>query len=140
MDRIGRTPNTLAAHRLIGLAGKAGVQDAVVEALFRAYFCEGRDIGDRETLLDVTAGAGLSRERAGAALGGDEGLDAVRAAEASARRRGVQGVPFFVVDGELALSGGQPPDVFLAAFERSVVAASPGGAGCGVQPGQKPAC
>src|SRR5262245_25329863 len=57
-DRIERTPNTLNAHRLIWLAGKEGVQDAVVESLFRAYFTEGRDIGQRQTLLDVVAKAG----------------------------------------------------------------------------------
>ena len=64
-DKIERTPNTLDAHRLIRLAGEQGVQDAVVEALFRAYFTEGRDISDRRTLLDVVAGAGLEREPAG---------------------------------------------------------------------------
>ena len=63
-DRIGRTPNTLDAHRLVGLAEKQGVQDTVVEALFRAYFTEGRDISSRQTLLDVVAEAGLDRHRA----------------------------------------------------------------------------
>ncbi len=105
LDRIERTPNTLDAHRLIGLADEAGVQDAVVEALFRAYFCEGRNIGDRETLLDIVAGAGLSRDRTRKVLDGGEGLDAIRAAEGRARERGVRGVPFFVINGELALSG-----------------------------------
>src|SRR5947209_1031359 len=57
-DKIGRTPNTLDAHRLIRVAGQVGVQDAVVEALFRGYFTEGRDLSDRQTLLDVVAGAG----------------------------------------------------------------------------------
>ena len=60
-EKQERTPNTLDAHRLIGLADRQGFQDAVVEALFRAYFTEGRDIGDRPTLLDVTAQAGLVR-------------------------------------------------------------------------------
>ena len=60
-DRIERTPNTLDAHRLIWLADKQGVQDAVVEALFRAYFTEGRDISNRQTLIDVVAEAGLDR-------------------------------------------------------------------------------
>src|SRR3954447_23685158 len=63
-DRIERTPNTLEAHRLIWLAGKESVQDAVVEALFRAYFTEGRDIGNQQTLLDVVAEAGLDRGKA----------------------------------------------------------------------------
>ena len=62
-DRIERTPNTLDAHRLIWLADKQGVQDAVVEALFRAYFTEGRDISNRQTLLDVVAEAGLDRQQ-----------------------------------------------------------------------------
>ena len=57
-DRIERTPNTLDAHRLIWLADKEGIQDAVVEALFRAYFTEGRDISKRQTLIDVVAEAG----------------------------------------------------------------------------------
>jgi predicted DsbA family dithiol-disulfide isomerase len=60
-DRIERTPNTLDTHRLIWLAGKEGVQDAVVEALFRAYFTEGRDISNHQTLLDMVAEAGLDR-------------------------------------------------------------------------------
>ena len=141
LDRIARTPNTLDAHRLIWLAGEEGVQDAVVEALFRGYFCEGRDIGDRETLLDVVAGAGLSRGRAQEVLDSSEGLDAIRAAEERARQLGVQGVPFFSINGEFALSGAQKPEVFLTAFERSVAtAATADRNGCGVQPGQKPAC
>ena len=63
-DRIGRTPNTLGAHRLIWLAGKEGVQEAVVGSLFGTYFTEGRDIGQRQTLLGVVAGAGLDRHKA----------------------------------------------------------------------------
>jgi predicted DsbA family dithiol-disulfide isomerase len=126
--QITRTPNTLDAHRLIRLAGENGIQDAVVEALFRAYFTNGRDISDRGTLLDVVAGAGLDRDRAGAELTGDGGLMAVRVEEEEARRIGVEGVPFFVVNGELALSGAQPPEIFLAAFER-VSDAGPGATG-----------
>src|ERR1700686_2829905 len=73
-DRIMRTPNTPDAHRLIGLADTEGVQDAVVEAVFRAYFIEGRDISQTTVLLDVVAGAGLDRGRAEAILSGEEGL------------------------------------------------------------------
>jgi predicted DsbA family dithiol-disulfide isomerase len=58
----------LDAHRLIGLADKEGIQDAVVEALFRAYFTEGRNICDRQTLLDVVAAAGLGRSQAAGLL------------------------------------------------------------------------
>ena len=114
-----RTPNTLDAHRLIALAGEQGVQDAVVEAFFRGYFTEGRDIGDRGTLLDLAERAGLDRGRAESLLGGDEGLESLRVAEAEARRLGVQGVPFFVVNGGVAISGAQPPQAFLDAFDRA---------------------
>src|SRR6202790_5235448 len=92
--KVMRTPNTLDAHRLIGLADTEGVQDAVVEAVFRAYFVEGRDISQTTILLDVAARAGLDRGRALAGLSCEQGLAAIRAAEEQARRSGVQGVPF----------------------------------------------
>src|SRR6476646_9962658 len=76
-DRIERTPNTLDAHRLIWLADKEDVQDALVEALFRAYFSEGQDISDRQTLIDVAADAGLDRNKAEAMLNTDDGLEAL---------------------------------------------------------------
>src|ERR1700685_1425092 len=69
-DRIERTPNTLDAHRLIWLAEKHGIQDGVVEALFLAYFTEGKDIGCRQTLLDVVGEAGLDRGKAEGVLNG----------------------------------------------------------------------
>src|SRR5471030_2551973 len=81
-----RTPNTLDAHRLIWLADKEGVQDAVVEALFVAYFTEGRDISNRQTLIDVVAEAGLDRNRAEAVLKNDEGLEAIKEAEELSRQ------------------------------------------------------
>src|SRR5207253_1990997 len=79
-NRVERTPNTLDAHRLIWLADKEGVHDTVVEALFLAYFTNGRDIGNRQTLLDVVADAGLDRQRAEVALDSEEGTEAVREA------------------------------------------------------------
>jgi predicted DsbA family dithiol-disulfide isomerase len=112
-----RTPNTLDAHRLIWLAEKEGVQDAVVEALFRAYFTEGEDIGDTPTLLDVVASAGLNRARAEAMLNSDEGLATIREEDEQARTVGVQGVPFFIINNSVALSGAREPSAFLEAFE-----------------------
>src|SRR5215471_6673714 len=87
-DRIERTPNTLDAHRLVGLAERQGVQDAVVEVLFRAYFTEGRDISNQQTLLDVVAGAGLDRHGGEAVLNSNDGLEAIKDADALARRLG----------------------------------------------------
>ena len=109
-DRMERTPNTLDAHRLIWLADMDGVRDAVVEALFRAYFTEGRDISNSQTLIDVVAEAGLDKKRAETVLDGDEGMEAIRESGEQAQRLRVDSVPFFVVNGKITLSGAQQPD------------------------------
>src|SRR5437879_12421489 len=83
--RTERTPNTLDAHRLIWLADQQGIQDAVMEALFVAYFTEGRDISNRQTLIDVVAEAGLDRNRAEAVLNSNDALEAMKEAEGLSR-------------------------------------------------------
>ena len=117
-EKIRRTPNTFAAHRLIWHAGRQGRQDAVVEALFRAYFVEGRDLGDIDTLEQVAAEAGLERAGTGAFLKGDEGTADVRAEEAAGHRLGIRGVPYFVVNGAYAISGAHPSETFVSVFRR----------------------
>lgn len=116
-SRIARTPNTLDAHRLIRLAAAEGRQDAVVEALFRAYFLDGVDIGAQESLIAIAEEAGIAREVAEPFLAGEDGLDAVRREDLGARRLGITGVPCFIVDGRYAISGAQAPEVFLRVFE-----------------------
>lgn len=113
-DLMRRTPNTFKAHRLIWLAEREGLQDAVVEALFRGYFVEGQDIGDAGVLAEIAASAGLDRARVERFLAGNEGADAVREALDDARRHQVSGVPTFIIDGEPAFAGAQPPDLILA--------------------------
>jgi len=132
-DRQSRTPNTLDAHRVIWLAGERGVQDAVVEALFLAYFTDGRDLSDRAALAEVVVGAGLDRDEVDELLEGDGGLDVVRAGEEHGRRLGVSGVPFFVINGKVAVSGAQPPEAFLQAIEQAGEAVVAGEA-CEVDP------
>jgi predicted DsbA family dithiol-disulfide isomerase len=119
LDCIERTPNTLDAHLLIGLADKKGVQSAFVEALFRAYFTEGRDISNRQTLLNVVAEAGLDRHEAEALLNAEDGLEGIKDGDALARRFRVDGVPFFIVNGTLTLSGAQQSDAFLDVFRQA---------------------
>ena len=114
---IPRTPNTIDAHRLIGVAGRAGNQDAVVEALFRAYFLEGRDIGDRAVLAAVAAVAGLDEKTIRDYLAGRDDVDRVENEDAMARRMGIQGVPCFIMNRRYAISGAQEPAVFLEAIE-----------------------
>jgi predicted DsbA family dithiol-disulfide isomerase len=120
-DRIEWMPNTMDAHRFVWLADQQDCQDAVVESLFRAYFTEGRDIADRQTLIDVVTEAGLDRQRAKAMLNSEQGMDAIKEAEELSRRHRVSGVPFFVIDNEITLSGAQPPDAFLDAFKKANV-------------------
>jgi len=120
-DRMRRTPNTIDAHRVIRLAGEAGppVQDAVVEALFVAYFQDGIDIGDHAALADVAAAAGL--DGVAAFLATDAGEAAVREEDAGFRRLGISGVPTFALGGHILFSGAMPPDRMIEAFERALV-------------------
>jgi len=116
-DLMRRTPNTVAAHRVIRAAGEAGVQHAVAEALFRAYFQQGRDIGDAEVLDEVAAGAGLP----GMAemLAGEAHRDAVLAEDLSVRRASISGVPSFLMDRYLLFSGAMPAGRMAEAFRQA---------------------
>ena len=119
-DKIARTPNTLDAHRLIRLAGPAGVQDAVVEALFRAYFTDGVDVGRPEVLVAVAAAAGVPAEEAERLLGSDEGAAEVLAEEQEYRAMGIEGVPAFVVGGAVVVTGAADPGVMAESFRLAV--------------------
>ncbi len=110
-----RTPNTLLAHRLIWLAGRHGVQEAVVVSLFRSYFCDGQDIGDPAILADRAAEHGLDQRMVAGFLAGEEGRREVEDEEAAIRRSGLDGVPLFVIAGRTRLSGAQPAAVFAQA-------------------------
>ncbi|WP_458525964.1 DsbA family oxidoreductase [Onishia taeanensis] len=114
--RIERTPNTFAAHRLIWLAGRQGVQPAVVDALFHAYFIEGQDIGQPDVLAAVAVRGGLEASTVAEFLSGEEGVAEVRDDLAQVRRLGVSGVPTFVFANRTALSGAQPPEMIRAAI------------------------
>ena len=105
---IGRTPNTLDAHRLIHWAALEGVQGFVVARLFRAYFAEARDIGRAEVLADIAGEAGMGREMVLRLLAGDADRDNILARDRDARARGVRAVPTFVVAGSHVVPGAQP--------------------------------
>jgi len=117
-DRIERTPNTFDAHRLIWFAGQHHRQDEVVETLFHAYFTEGLNIGQAETLATLATRAGLDGDNVGRLLQSDEGVEAVRQEESRGHRLGIRGVPYFVLNGGTALSGAQPVETFVSAIER----------------------
>ncbi|WP_423396179.1 DsbA family oxidoreductase [Burkholderia sp. LMG 21824] len=113
--RIARTPNTRLAHRLVWFAQQRGSAVALVDALFAAYFRDGRDIGDADVLVEIAAGAGLAGDAVRAFLASGEGLDAVVALEAEAVSEGIASVPSTRI-GRSVVSGAQPAAVFRDAL------------------------
>ena len=120
-----RTGNTFDAHRVLHLARERGAADAVGERLFRGYFTDGEPIGDPAALVRLGADAGLDAAEVRAVLDGDRYADAVRADEAQAAAFGITGVPFFVLDRALGVSGAQPTEVLLDALRQGWAAARP---------------
>jgi predicted DsbA family dithiol-disulfide isomerase len=122
-DLMLRTPNTIDAHRLIWFAGRQDWQDrqdAVMEAVFRAYFIRGSDIGDAEVLADCAAEAGLDRAAVIDFLGSDVAAAEMRAADQAAREAGVNGVPSFFLDGYGLFSGAMPAAQMAEAFRQGL--------------------
>jgi predicted DsbA family dithiol-disulfide isomerase len=117
-DLMLRTPNTIDAHRLIWFAGQNGMQDATMEAVFKAYFIEGRDIGDAAVLADCAAEAGLDRAAVADFLAGDIAAQEMRAADQAAREAGVSGVPSFFLDGYSLFSGAMPAETIAEALRK----------------------
>ncbi|CAA9468272.1 MAG: 2-hydroxychromene-2-carboxylate isomerase/DsbA-like thioredoxin domain [uncultured Rubrobacteraceae bacterium] len=117
--RVASAPNTVDAHRLILYAGESGrgAQWKLADALFEAYFANGRDLNDREQLAEVAAGIGLDADEVLGYLAGDGGKAEVRASQEDAYARGIQGVPFYAFDGGLSVSGAQPVEAFLKALD-----------------------
>lgn len=130
LDRRSRVYNTFDAHRLLHWAWSEGRQHELKHALLKAYFTEGRDIGDHDTLAEIAASVGLDRARAMAVLASQAHAEDVRAEEAHYTSHGIHAVPSVIVDEQHLIQGGQPVEVFeralrqiagekLAAAERS---------------------
>ena len=117
-DRI-RPGNTFDAHRLLHLAHEEGKQDALKERMLRAYLTEGQAIGEPEVLVTLAEDVGLDAGVAREVLTSDRFAGEVRQDEALARELGISGVPFFVLDGRIGVSGAQPADVLLGALEQA---------------------
>lgn len=103
-----RIPNTLDAHRVIHWAGLEGRQGRMVSRLFRAYFREGRDIGDRDALAGLAGDVGLDRAVVARLLASDADRDDILARDSHARSRGIGAVPTFVIADRYVLPGAQP--------------------------------
>jgi predicted DsbA family dithiol-disulfide isomerase len=115
-----RTGNTLDAHRLVHFAGEQGIQDAVIERFFRAHFTELRSLFDDDSLAALAAEAGL--DGAKAVLATDRYARDVTADHHQANTLGANGVPYFVFDNRLSISGAQATEVFTQALSRLLVA------------------
>ncbi len=115
-DLMARTPNTTNAHRLSRFAAEAGCQREVMEAIFRAYFEQGRDIGDVATLAAIAAEAGMDGAAVASRLASYEGRDEVQAEAAAASRAGISGVPTFVLNRHVLFSGAQAPETIAEAL------------------------
>jgi predicted DsbA family dithiol-disulfide isomerase len=119
-ENISVQPNTLEAHRLLHYADQQGRQDEIAEELFKAYFIEGANLAHPETLAAVAERAGLDRAKVAAYLASDTDRDVVQQGDVEARSAGIGGVPFFIFNRRVGVSGAQESDTLLEAMEQSL--------------------
>jgi len=120
-QRIERQPNTVDAHRLVAWTQThtADRTNALVERLFEAYFTEGADIGDIEVLVRLAAEAGVDSTAARSHLASDTGRAEIAASDERSKAMGISGVPFFIFNRRLAVSGAQPPAILREALAQA---------------------
>lgn len=119
-DAITVQPNTVDAHRLMHYAARHGQEDAVAESLFRGYFEEGAVIVDTDVLARLGARAGLDADSLRTYLESDEDRELVLAMDMQARQAGIGGVPFFIFNRKVAVSGAHEPETLVAAMKQAL--------------------
>ena len=119
-DKIQVQPNTLNTHRLLGYAEQHGRQQEVAEVLFNAYFIEGANLTDVDTLAGIAKRGGLDEAAAKAYLASDADREAVANADIQARQAGIGSVPFFIFNQAVAVSGAHEPETLLQAMLQSM--------------------
>ncbi|MBB94013.1 MAG: polyketide biosynthesis protein [Rhodobacteraceae bacterium] len=112
-DAMERTPNTMDAHRLIHWGGIEGKQQGVVDALFKAYFVDGRDIGSHDVLADIADGLGMDASVVLRLLASDADRDLIQRRDAHSREMGITSVPTFIVANSHAVPGAQPTELWV---------------------------
>lgn len=123
-DRMTRTPNTLDAHRFSWLAGRLGMQDAVMERFFRGYFEEGLDLNDKVTLLRLAVEGGIPALNAERLLPADDGRADMLREESHYKEMGVSGVPTFFFNGEATFSGAIAAPILADAIRQATTGKS----------------
>jgi predicted DsbA family dithiol-disulfide isomerase len=118
-DSIKRTPNTFNAHRLLWLADQEGKGSEAQNILFKAYFTDGKDLGDKRILAELATSIGLDKTKVKKILANEEGEEEVRSSEEKAYDMGISGVPFFIFNGKFAVSGAQTVETFAKALEKA---------------------
>ncbi len=116
-EKIERTPNTIQAHRLIRHAARSGRDGDLVEALFRGYFLDGRDLSDDAILADIADECGMDPDGARQYLAGRDDEEEIRAEHDFAVSLNITGVPCFILEGRYAVVGAQEPDAFGPVFD-----------------------
>ena len=119
LSDIKKTPNTVDAHRVIYWAHLEERQNHVVDALFKAYFVDGQDIGDHDVLIECAMAAGLDGMVVKKLLSSDQDIDLIKERDAHARSKGVNSVPTFIVANQHAVPGAQPPDLWLKVIDEA---------------------
>jgi predicted DsbA family dithiol-disulfide isomerase len=117
-EQITRTPNTINSHRLIRWSHSMGVQDAVVELLFRRYFVEGADIGQIKVLAAIAEESGMDGELVEELLASDADRELVEREDSLARKIGINGVPTFLIGGKVLVSGAQDAEALARVIDR----------------------
>lgn len=118
-EKIRHAPNTLLSHRLIAITPE-DQREAMIDAVYAAYFEDGRNIGDIEVLVALAAAHGMDTDDVRARLASDEAEQQVLADAAYGQQLGVTGVPFFVFENKYAFSGAQPPEAILQVMNRVI--------------------
>lgn len=124
-DRISRTPNSVASHRLVRYASEHIDASPLLERLFETYFIEGADIGDIEVLIDIGKAFDLEEEPLRDYMESDEDVAAIYEDNARAHRLGVNGVPAFAFESNMVISGAQEPEVLVRVLDAAKVGALP---------------
>ena len=119
LDKIKRTPNTVKSHLLIDLARKHDTENEVITDLFESYFNKAKDIGDEEILMSIAKKNNLDANEVQTYLNNEENVKKINKMDDVAKQMGITGVPFYIFNDQLSVSGAQPVEQLVEAIKKS---------------------